>query len=86
MNRERKYWVVEYDHKDGRKGTSNVTTEVADAGAFQYGNGKAGLLTTDGFKQGYDLRYCHGDLHKVMLDNYFGKGLVSAKENEHDSK
>lgn len=80
MNGEKKIWVVEYDHKDGRAGTVRVTTEVCKSGAFEYGNGKAGLLVTEGFKQGYDLRYCHGDLHRVMLDNYFGKGLVSAKE------
>lgn len=82
MTTEKKQWVVEYDHKDGRKGTTNVTTEIAESGAFHYGNGKAGLLTSNGFRQGYDLRYSHGDLHKVMLDAYFGNGLVSAKEVE----
>lgn len=81
INEERKRWLVEYDHADGRKGTVEVVTEVAEYGGFQYGNGKAGRLTTEnGTHYGYDLRYSHGDLHKVMLDAYFGEGLVSATE------
>ena len=80
MEAERKIWLVEYDHKDGRSGTVRVETEVGESGAFEYGNRKAGVLLVDGYANGYDLRYCHGDLHKVMLSNYFGAGLVSAKE------
>ena len=76
-----KKWVVEYDHKDGRKGTIEVTTEIAKSGAFQYGNGKSGMLTVGDFRQGYDLRYCRRkDLDMVMIEDYFGKGLVKATE------
>lgn len=78
---ETKKWSVEYSHDDGRSGTVKVTTEVGKSGAFQYGNGKSGALTVDGFTQGYDLRYCNRkDLHMVMLEDYFGKGLVKATE------
>ena len=80
MNSETKKWEVAYSHADGRSGTVNVTTEVQDSGAFQYGNGKAGALIIDGYPTGYDLRYAHGDLHRVMLNEYFGNGLVTAKE------
>ena len=79
---ERKIWKVEYDHKDGRKGTVEVITEVDKYGGFQYGNCKAGTLIADGYPNGYDLRYCHGDLHRIMLEQYFGAGLVSAEEVE----
>ena len=78
---ELKEWIVEYDHKDGRKGTMSVTTETDKSEAFDYGNRTVGRLTTEGGTEiGYDLRYSHGDLHRVMLDEYFGAGLISAKE------
>lgn len=80
----KKKWLVTYDHKDGRAGTVEVETEVADSGAFAYGNRKAGVLRESGQMYGYDLRYCKGDLHKVMLDEYFGKGLVNAEEVTRD--
>lgn len=81
MSAEVKNWKVKYNHADGRKGTVNVTTEIGKSGGFQYGNGKCGLLTVEDFSQGYDLRYCMAqDLHKVMLEDYFGKGLVEAIE------
>lgn len=76
----KKKWLVTYDHKDGRAGTVEIETEVADSGAFAYGNGKAGVLRECGQTFGYDLRYCKGDLHRVMLDEYFGNGLVKAEE------
>lgn len=75
-----KTWDVTYDHKDGRSGTIEVVTEVRDSGAFQYGNGKAGGITVDGYTRVYDLRYNHGDLHKLMIDDYFGSGLVEVIE------
>lgn len=77
---ETKKWRVEYDHKDGRSGVVEVTTEVFDSSAFQYGNGKAGRMMSEGQKQVYDLRYNHGDLHKVMLNDWFGEGLIKATE------
>lgn len=81
MESEVKRYEVEYDHEDGRKGTIIVTTEVQDSGATKYGNGKGGRLTPQGCEGfGYDLRYAHGDLHMVMIRNYFGDGLVSATE------
>lgn len=81
MERETKKWIVEYSHSDGRNGTVEVTTEVGKSGAFKYGNGKCGAMIVDGFTQGYDLRYCtKKDLHRVMLDEYFGAGLVKAEE------
>lgn len=81
MSKEIKKWNVEYDHRDGRKGTVKATTEVGESKAFQYGNGKYGALTIEGHKEGYDLRYCHGkDLHMVMIESYFGNGLVKATE------
>ena len=78
---EIKKWVVEYDHKDGRHGTIEATTEIGKSGGFQYGNGKAGLLTIGSFEQCYDLRYNRDkDLHMLMLKDYFGKGMVKATE------
>lgn len=81
MNKEIKKWTVYYSHEDGRSGTVEVTTEVGKSGAFQYGNGKYGAITVGDFEQGYDLRYCtRKDLHRVMLEEYFGKGLMTATE------
>jgi hypothetical protein len=77
---EVKKWTVAYAHNDGRHGTVEATTEIQKSGGFQYGNGKAGGLTVDGQTRGYDLRYASGDLHRVMLDEYFGDGLVEATE------
>lgn len=76
----KKKWLVTYDHKDGRAGTVEVMTEVSDSGAFAYGNRKAGALWVERQMFGYDLRYCKGDLHRVMLDEFFGAGLVKAEE------
>ena len=76
-----KKWKVTYDHKDGRSGTVEVETEIQKAPGFQYGNGKSGAITVEGSDpRVYDLRYESGDLHKLMLDDYFGRGLVEAKE------
>ena len=77
---ETKKWIVEYDHEDGRSGKVEVTTEIMKSGGFQYGNGKSGALIVDGYPTGYDLRYCNGDLHMVMIRTYFGRGLVKATE------
>ena len=76
----KKKWLVTYDHKDGRAGTVEVETEVTDSGAFAYGNRKAGVLRIGREAYGYDLRYSSGDLHRVMLDGFFGKGLVNTEE------
>lgn len=57
-----------------------METEVGDSEAFRYGNGKYGALIIRDFEQGYDLRYARGDLHMVMIRDYFGDGLVTAKE------
>lgn len=80
MANEIKKWKVEYDHKDGRAGVVNVTTEIMDSGAFTYGNGKSGAITVnDGDPRFYDLRYNHDDdLHMLMIKDWFGKGLVKA--------
>lgn len=76
---ETKKWNVKYSHIDGRSGEIEVVTEIAESGAFQYGNGKSGALIIDGYPNGYDLRYCNDkDLHMVMIRDYFGKGLVEA--------
>ena len=81
MTTETKRWSVEYSHEDGRAGTIEVTTEVGKSEAFKYGNGKYGALTVGDFIQSYDLRYNTAkDLHMVMLEDYFGKGLVKATE------
>ena len=78
---ETKKWRVDYDHKDGRHGTVEVSTEVGETGAFKYGNGKYGAIICDGFEQGYDLRYSNSkDLHRVILNEFFGEGLVKATE------
>lgn len=80
-NREVKKWDVAYSHEDGRKGRVEVETEVGKSEAFQYGNQKYGVLIVGDFEQGYDLRYSSAkDLHRVMLEEYFGKGLVEAIE------
>ena len=79
MTNEIKNWKVEYDHKDGRSGVVNVTTEIRDSGAFTYGNCKSGAITVnDGEPRYYDLRYNHGDLHMLMIKDWFGKGLVKS--------
>lgn len=76
-----KTWVVEYDHKDVRHGQVKVETEVTDSRANRYGNGKCGCLTVGGETTVYDLRYTKGeDLHKVMIEQFFGSGLVKATE------
>ena len=75
-----KKWRVEYDHKDGRSGNIEATTEITKSGAFSYGNGKAGRLTVGNYERVYDLRYNTGDLHQLMLGDYFGEGLVKATE------
>ncbi len=80
MKNEIKRWTVEYDHKDGRAGTIEVETEVRDSGAFRYGNCKAGAIRVDGYERLYDLRYEKGDLHSLMITDYFGKGLVKVAE------
>lgn len=78
---EIKKWEVEYSHDDGRSGTVEITTKVGESGAFQYGNGKCGALIDGKHREGYDLRYCREkDLHRAMLEDYFGKGLVKATE------
>lgn len=73
-------WNVEYDHKDGRKGTVGVVTEIKKSAGFDYGNGKCGILIVDGWMTSYDLRYCAGNLHMAMIETYFGRGLVAATE------
>ena len=78
---EQKKWKVAYEHSDGRSGTVEATTEVGETAAFKYGNGKYGALIIGDYEQGYDLRYTHAkDLHRVMLEQYFGDGLVTATE------
>lgn len=80
-NEEVKKWLVSYDHKDGRKGTVEVTTKIADSEAFNYGNRKCGILIEKGCDGvGYDLRYAKGNLHMVMIEGYFGSGLVNCAE------
>ncbi len=80
MVTEIKRWSIKYDHHDGRKGTVEAVTEIKKSAGFNYGNGKCGALTVDGCPfVGYDLRYCSGNLHVVMLKEYFGEGLVEAK-------
>ena len=74
-------WMVTYDHKDGRKGTIEAQTEVFGNGASKYGNGKGGSITIEGNDPViYDLRYSHGDLHKLMLETFFGEGLVGVEK------
>ena len=75
-----KRWNVQYDHKDGRSGVVEVVTEITKSGGFSYGNGKGGALIVDGYPHGYDLRYCSGNLHMVMIKQYFGDGLIVATE------
>ena len=79
----KKRWIIEYDHKDGRKGTIEAVTQIVKGEGFQYGNGKMGVLKIEGNTNGYDLRYNRSkDLHMVMIKEYFGEGLVNAKEIE----
>ena len=76
-----KNWRVEYDHKDGRKGTVEATTIVGKSDGFQYGNGKYGALIIGDTDWGYDLRWnTEKDLHRAILRDYFGKGLVKATQ------
>ena len=80
MKEEMKKWIVEYDHKDGRSGKIKVITAISQGSEFQYGNGKGGCIKIGDHIWVYDLRYNKGDLHKVMLNDYFGKGIVSVIE------
>jgi len=81
MEKDIKKWKVKYDHKDGRSGEVDAVTEILKSGAFDYGTEKAGKLIVNGVMQGYDLRYNkERNLHMVMLKDYFGNGLVEAKE------
>lgn len=75
-----KRWVIEYDHKDGRAGTVEATTDIVKVEG-QYGNGKSGSLSINGYDNLFDLRYCtEDDLHMAMINQYFGNGLVKAVE------
>lgn len=76
----KKTWNVSYDHKDGRKGTVKVITEVERGKGSLYGNQKHGRLTVVTSSVVYDLRYNKGNLHMAMLKNYFGSGFVNAVE------
>ena len=81
MEQETKKWIIKYSHADGRSGTVEATTEIKKSEAFKYGNRKYGALIIDGYPRVYDLRYNRAkDLHRVMLEEYFGDGLVEAKE------
>ena len=82
MTEEVKKWSIKYDHKDGRKGVVEVTTEVGKSGASRYGNGKAGMIQVkDSDPRYYDLRYNHEpDLHMLMIEDYFGEGLVKVTQ------
>ena len=76
-----KKWKVKYDHKDGRSGEVDVITKIFYSRAFDYGNQKGGELIINGVMQSYDLRYNkESDLHMVMIQDYFGNGLVEVKE------
>lgn len=72
-------WVVRSGNcRDYVVNKFDVTTVVEDSAGFQYGNGKCGVLTLEGYTYSYDLRYCKGDLHMAMIEMYFGKNLVDA--------
>ena len=81
---ERKHYLVRYHHEDGRKGEVVVTTVISKSGAFDYGNGKTGMLVVSNDYSNaryYDLRYNREtNLHPVMIKDYFGKGLKEFKE------
>lgn len=77
---EERIWNVKYDHKDGRAGVVSVVTHIKESGAFRYGNNKYGILIVGDYRHGYDLRYNKGDLHKVMINDYFGDGIVEITE------
>ena len=78
---EAKRWRVEYRRFDGVSGVMEVETELTTSGCYEYGNGKAGALIVGGYPWVYDLRYnSRPDLHMVMIEDYFGKGLVKATE------
>lgn len=75
-----KKWVVEYDHKDGRKGKANAITTLCKVDDT-YGNQTYGHFETEHYATNYDLRYCReSDLHRVMLESYFGDGIVNVFE------
>ena len=79
--KEVKKWKVEYNHNNGRQGTTEAITEIMESGCFTYGNRKCGALIIRDYEYGYDLRYCTAkDLHMVMLEDYFGSGLIKATE------
>lgn len=78
--KEVKRWVVTFDHMDGRKGTVEVVTEMYDSKAFQYGNMKSGKIIVGDGERYYDFRYIKGNPHMIMIEDFFGKGLVTVVE------
>lgn len=82
---ETKNWEIEYSHDDGRAGTVRARTEISKSEEYTYGNKKYGALRINGEPVIYDLRYNRAkDLHLVMLQEYFGNGLVRAIEVEEE--
>ena len=81
MKNGTKKWKVVYSHDDGRSGTVEAVTELQKDESIMYGNKTYGSLSVNNERVNvYDLRYSRGDLHRIMLEEYFGQGLVEATE------
>lgn len=79
---DQKFWVISYDHDDERKGKVLVKTELhaLPEKENQYGKPVCGRLIIGDWDKLYDLRYEKGDLHSIMIKDWFGKGLVDIQE------
>lgn len=80
--KEIKKWLVCYDHNDGRSGKVKVITILEKVPGSLYGNQTYGSISINGVGTAsrlYDLRYEKGDLHLLMIEDYFGAGLCSVE-------
>lgn len=83
--RENMNWVVSYDHHDGRSGKVPVTTTLEKVPESRYGNKTYGnICIGDEYltSRTYDLRYQTGNLHLLMIEDYFGTGLCSVERSK----
>ena len=74
----KRHFEVCFTNWKGEQKLVDVTTEIMESGAFQYGNGKAGAVyTREGEEiQFFDLRYCMADdLHLAMLMSIYGDDI-----------
>lgn len=80
--REIMNWIVFFDHHDGRSGKVSVSTILEKVPESRYGNKTYGSICVaddDLSSRTYDLRYETGNLHLLMIEDFFGSGLCSVE-------